>query len=315
MDAQTDNDAHAGPGRFSLRAVLAETIDALSRDARESRVEITAHVPDWVPDALAGDRAGLSRILAGVVGLGITDTPGGVVSLDVATASETGGRVVLRFSVTDTGAGAPDDGRRQGVAALVGAMGGRLSIESAAGVGSTVQFTLPLVLAGAVTKTAATNAGGVGMDERSGTGTGSGSGSGSSTDGKAPGGIRRGPLWGAALAAYGVGAAAYLLYAKIRIKFDASFASACDFGGKLNCDAVQTSPYSEVLGVPVALLAIPTYVMMAYLAVAAARNRDAAPEAAGRSVGALFGLGALTTGYAVYLAWLSAFVIKAFCIF
>ena len=69
-----------------------------------------------------------------------------------------------------------------------------------------------------------------------------------------------------ALGVAGVLLAAWLLYAKIRIRYDATFASGCNFGGSLNCDAVQTSPYSQILGVPVALLAIPTYVLMAWLA-------------------------------------------------
>ena len=116
-----------------------------------------------------------------------------------------------------------------------------------------------------------------------------------------------------ALALLGVGIAAYLLYAKVRIKFDATFASACAFSGKLNCDLVQTSPYSELFGVPIALLAIPTYVMMAFLAFYAALTRDR--DAREIAHGALFGLGAATTLYAVYLAYLSAFVIKAFCLF
>jgi uncharacterized membrane protein len=95
----------------------------------------------------------------------------------------------------------------------------------------------------------------------------------------------------------GVGIAAYLLYAKLRIKFDIGFASSCNLGGRLNCDAVQTSPYSEILGVPVALLAMPMYALMAFLAIRGlVRARDAASEATRSSaIAALFGLGALTT--------------------
>ncbi|MGM0574286.1 MAG: vitamin K epoxide reductase family protein [Myxococcota bacterium] len=107
----------------------------------------------------------------------------------------------------------------------------------------------------------------------------------------------------------GIGVAAYLVYVKLRLGYDPSFESACNYGGKFNCDQVQTHPASQLFGLPIALFAIPTYLVLAFLAAAGLRAR----EGASRAVSYLAGIGVLTVGHAAWLAWVSHSEIGFYC--
>ena len=81
--------------------------------------------------------------------------------------------------------------------------------------------------------------------------------------------------WAAAsaiLSAVGIGLATYLVNVKLRLEFDPTFQSSCNFGSKLNCDLVQTSDQSLVLGYPLALWGAATYVAVLLLTVFAAKS-------------------------------------------
>lgn len=75
------------------------------------------------------------------------------------------------------------------------------------------------------------------------------------------------------------------------------------FGGSGGCETVQSSPYSRLLGIPVAALGLGGY---------AALLLSAALRGVAGSVSGLFVavLGALFSGY---LTWLEIFVIEALC--
>lgn len=100
----------------------------------------------------------------------------------------------------------------------------------------------------------------------------------------------------AIVALAGIGIAGYLTY----VRFVGEL-PACTTGG---CEKVQTSKYSEVLGVPVALLGL-----LAYLAIFASAFR-AGPAAAAICAG-LSLAGAVFAGYLLYL---QLAVIDAVCI-
>ncbi len=116
---------------------------------------------------------------------------------------------------------------------------------------------------------------------------------------------------------YGVHISAYLALVKLRLQYDPGYESGCNYGGSFNCDKVATSEWSTFAGLPVALLAIPTYVVMAFLALfAIAKLRDP-EEGAGEARTAirfLFGIGLLSCLYSVYLAYISGFVLKTYCV-
>ncbi len=132
---------------------------------------------------------------------------------------------------------------------------------------------------------------------------------------------RKGPLYVALVAVLaGVGIAAYLVSIKLRLQLDPNFHSACNFGDKLNCDAVQTSKWSSVFGIPVALYAVATYLVMAWLAWLGIRSTPSAsrlhaPKVARHATYLLGALGLASVGYSIYLAYISSFVLKTYCIY
>jgi uncharacterized membrane protein len=101
----------------------------------------------------------------------------------------------------------------------------------------------------------------------------------------------------ALVALAGLGVAAYLTY--VHYQPDALV---CTAGG--GCETVQESSYAEVVGIPVALLGLLTYVAVLVLV---AWDSELA-----RTLAAAIALTA--AGFAVYLVVLQAFVIDAWCV-
>jgi len=156
---------------FELRDTVASILQTLSIRASQKGIELTYRALPDVPDALLGDASRLRQILVNLVGNAIKFTEVGEVSITVEMDPEASAKageaddVLLRFSVRDTGMGiAPDKhaaifeaftqadssmARRFGgtglglaiSARLVSMMGGKISVTSRAGEGSTFVFT------------------------------------------------------------------------------------------------------------------------------------------------------------------------------
>ncbi|MCO4763050.1 MAG: thioredoxin domain-containing protein [Myxococcales bacterium] len=113
------------------------------------------------------------------------------------------------------------------------------------------------------------------------------------------------------LASVGIALALYLVNVKLRLEFDPSFQSSCNFGSKLNCDLVQTSAQSLAFGFPLALWGAVTYGAVLLLGIAALR-----PGRHGRAIVGLLAAGGIVVClHSVYLAYLSSFVIGAYCVY
>ncbi len=80
----------------------------------------------------------------------------------------------------------------------------------------------------------------------------------------------------------------------------------CDFGESFNCDIVNRSTYSAVLGVPVALIGVLGYLALLALATV---YRTKAETPAMLLIGSLGGL-----GFALYLTYIEKFVLATWCI-
>ena len=172
---------------FPLRDTLGDTMKTLALRAHKKGLELACQVLAEVPDGLVGDPARLRQVVVNIVGNAIKFTDSGEVVMRVEVASgtrecagstgsqESGVRsqedVVLHFAVRDTGIGiSPDkqqsifapfvqaDGsttRRYGgtglglaiSARLVELMGGKIWLESEAGLGSVFHFTARLAVA------------------------------------------------------------------------------------------------------------------------------------------------------------------------
>jgi len=153
---------------FSLRAAIGDTLRALAVRAHRKSLELVCNVNPEVPDLYFGDAGRVRQVLTNLVGNAIKFTPRGEVVVEVmldrdAPADEDS--IPLRFNVRDTGIGiAPDKhasifrafeqedasttrkfgGTGLGLtisSQLATLMGGRITVESEPGRGSTFTFT------------------------------------------------------------------------------------------------------------------------------------------------------------------------------
>src|SRR5262249_37672965 len=152
---------------FSLRSVVGDTLRALATRAHKKGLELACHVQPDVPDALVGDAGRLRQVLLNLVGNAVKFTECGevVVRVEVAGGAAPEGEVGLRCTVRDTGVGIPVEKqetifrafeqedtsttRKYGgtglgltiASRLVALMGGKITVQSEPGRGSTFAFT------------------------------------------------------------------------------------------------------------------------------------------------------------------------------
>jgi PAS domain S-box-containing protein len=157
---------------FRLQDCLDIVIGIAGPQAEHKGLELTTTLDPGIPEFLSGDAARLRQILMHLLANAIKFTASGSVSLHVTMASSASeSRPVLRFSVTDTGVGIPDakiktifgaftqvddsstrehGGTGVGLALvhrLVRMMGGKISVDSEVGRGTTVTFTARMAFA------------------------------------------------------------------------------------------------------------------------------------------------------------------------
>lgn len=150
---------------FDLRSTVEDTLGMVALKAQQKGLEVHCLLQPTVPTALKGDPGRLRQILLNLLGNAVKFTERGEVFLQASREEETDDRVTLRFSVTDTGIGIPQDrmdrlfqsfsqvdasttrkygGTGLGLAIsarLAELMGGKVGVESRLGKGSTFWFT------------------------------------------------------------------------------------------------------------------------------------------------------------------------------
>ncbi len=158
---------------FELLSVIEGAMDMLAHRAGEKGLEFICDVSQSAPWRLRGDPGRLRQVLVNLAGNAIKFTEQGEVTVGVEVEHEGNQEVLLRFFVSDTGIGIPDDrkaaifesftqadgattrkhgGTGLGLAIskqLVGLMGHgeTISVESRLGQGSTFSFRISLPLA------------------------------------------------------------------------------------------------------------------------------------------------------------------------
>lgn len=140
---------------FDLRRMIAATAQPMVTAAGEKGLVLEVKTSDALPGQVIGHAPSVGQVLSTLLENAVELTERGEVVASV-TAQETGsGRVLVHFEVSDTGSGVSAqalDGSGGGGLAdareLVEAMDGRLECASAAGVGSTLWFSVPLDLLG-----------------------------------------------------------------------------------------------------------------------------------------------------------------------
>ncbi len=153
---------------FDLPAMIADTINLLSFQAREKGLHLASSIATGVPAALKGDAGRLRQIIINLVGNAIKFTPKGTVTLHIQKNSEADISVSLCFLIHDSGIGIAADklehifdpfiqadgsttrtygGTGLGLSIckrLVELMGGTITVESVEGEGSVFGFTVVL---------------------------------------------------------------------------------------------------------------------------------------------------------------------------
>ena len=155
---------------LSVRSIVDDVIATFHTPARAKELQLQASVADTVPATVIGDPVALRQILSNLVGNAVKFTERGGVDVRVETRELGTDAVSLRFAVTDTGIGIPQDalerifndftqvsyetamqygGSGLGLAItrkLLARHGSAVRVDSAPGAGSTFSFDLRLAL-------------------------------------------------------------------------------------------------------------------------------------------------------------------------
>lgn len=94
---------------FDVRTTVEDTAEMLSIRARDAGLRLCCRIGDDVPTNLKGDPGRLRQIITNLAGNSIKFTISGEIVITVELVSDAGTFVIIRFSVSDTGIGIPDD--------------------------------------------------------------------------------------------------------------------------------------------------------------------------------------------------------------
>jgi two-component system sensor histidine kinase/response regulator len=156
---------------FDLVQVVEEAAVLVAESAQNKGIELLAYCSPDVPIGVRGDPSRVRQVLLNLVSNAVKFTASGEVVVSAHLDNQTNDGLVVRFEVTDTGAGIHEASRQRlfepftqadssttrefggtglGLAIshrLVSAMGGEIGVDSEVGTGSTFWFILPLRLA------------------------------------------------------------------------------------------------------------------------------------------------------------------------
>ena len=161
------------PTATDLRQIVRHAVRLMAPIAEQKNITLRAKVDPAFPDSAMIDGARFRQILLNILGNALKFTDHGSVSVRLAHDQHSAGPAAVRVTVTDTGIGIPADrldamfkpfvqadsstSRKYGGSGLglsisrqlADLMGGTLTIDSIEGAGTTIELTLPLLVASA----------------------------------------------------------------------------------------------------------------------------------------------------------------------
>jgi CheY-like chemotaxis protein/HPt (histidine-containing phosphotransfer) domain-containing protein/anti-sigma regulatory factor (Ser/Thr protein kinase) len=164
---------------FSLTDLLEKVKEMVAMRAHEKGLALVCEIAPNVPNDLVGDPTRLRQVLLNLLGNAIKFTESGEVALRITPDADASVPGALRFTISDTGIGIPDEKlgtvferftqadssttRRYGGSGLgltiskrlVELMGGYIRVESGVGKGSVFSFAVPLEIWAGATRRAA----------------------------------------------------------------------------------------------------------------------------------------------------------------
>jgi len=153
-------------GPFDLRTLVKAAADTFTTTAAEKGIALISNITPEVPQRVMGDSGRLRQVIVNLIHNAVKFTEKGQVTVTVKRASGDSDKIVLFFSVADTGIGIPEDklesvfegftqvdgsltrrfgGTGLGLAIskeIVRVLGGSIKVESTLGEGSCFYFTL-----------------------------------------------------------------------------------------------------------------------------------------------------------------------------
>jgi len=157
---------HLEQTSFAPATLVSEVMRLMEPSINEKHLAHHLNLPAELPAALIGDPLRLRQVLLNLIGNAVKFTPQGAITIDLSIEKMTAESVSLAIAVIDTGVGIPKDrleaifqafaqadnsttrhfgGTGLGLtisARLVELMGGKLTVDSTQGQGSTFRFTL-----------------------------------------------------------------------------------------------------------------------------------------------------------------------------
>jgi PAS domain S-box-containing protein len=150
---------------FDLRSCVEEALDLIAAKAAEKRLELVFQAAPDLPGAVLGDAGRVRQVLLNLLSNAVKFTDRGEVVIELAAHRQADGRLLVEAAVRDTGIGIPEDKvgrlfqsfsqvdatntRRRGGTGLglvisrrlAEYMGGTITVETQAGIGSVFRFT------------------------------------------------------------------------------------------------------------------------------------------------------------------------------
>jgi len=124
--------------------------------------------------------------------------------------------------------------------------------------------------------------------------------------------LKRAALATCAIALIGLAIAGNLAYLHAKLTTGEGYVSWCTINQDVNCDVVLVSEYADFLGVPVAYLAVLTYLGIAAAALVVLTTTRASRRR--QLASALFAVGVWSVVFSLYLLYVSLFVLHTVCL-